>query len=379
MDRVLTLELTERVSAAVRLAPAAADYLLAGWSHAVSLTPTRHRHRYRLTPLGHVGVLPGPGIRLVIRPKIPLRNIFFMLDPTAPLPAFADASDPEPAGPLLDFLAGRLARRMTERVAAGLHRDYAERRDAGPFLRGRPDVPAQLREPPGGKIHGVFDDFTADVPCNRVPRATCERLLASPLLGDEARAALRRALAGFGGVESAGGPYPVRVPEGYRPLLDLCGLLDEALRPGEGGGVQAGPAFLLNLGRVFERYVAGGVLAAGGSAVRVQPGKTAGGPGGLSLRPDLLIEGESRTSVVADTKWKRGPVAPADAYQIIAYAVAFGAARAVLIYPGRRGGGRALDVGPVRVEVRQLDVAGTPETCRRSLRRLARRLCGRRE
>jgi 5-methylcytosine-specific restriction enzyme subunit McrC len=376
VDGVRTLELTERIPAIVRLPPAAADFLLAGWGHAVSLAPTRRRHRYRLTPLGHVGVLPAPGVRLVVRPKIPLRNVFFMLEPAAPLPASADATDPEPAGPLVDFLAGQLARRMAERAAAGLHRDYAERHDAGPFLRGRPDLPAQLREPPAGKLHGVFDDFTTDVPCNRVPCATCERLLPSPLLGGEARSALRRALAGFDGVESATGPYPARVPEAYRPLLELCQLLDEALRPGESAGTQGSPAFLLDLGRVFERYVAGGLVAAGRSVVRVQPTATAGGPGGLVLRPDLLIGGDGGQSVVADTKWKRGPVAPPDAYQVIAYATAFGARRAVLICPGQRDGLRAFDVGPVRLEVRLLDVAGTPGACRRSLRRLARRVTG---
>ncbi len=116
-SRERTVTLTERVPRLVRLPPAAADFLRAGWRHAVALTPTRRRHRYRLTPLGHVGVLPAPGVRLVIRPKIPLRNVFFMLDPAAPLPAAADATEPEPAGPLLEFLAGQLARQMAERHA----------------------------------------------------------------------------------------------------------------------------------------------------------------------------------------------------------------------------------------------------------------------
>jgi 5-methylcytosine-specific restriction enzyme subunit McrC len=376
VEGVRTLALTERVTATVRLSPAAADFLLSGWRHAVSVAPTRRRHRYRLTPLGHVGVLPGPGFRLVIRPKIPLRNVFLMLDPAAPLPAAADATDPGPAGAFLDFLAGQLARRMGERTAAGLHRAYAERHDTGPFLRGRLDLAAQMRDPSAARLHVVYDDFTTDVPCNRVPRATCERLLLVPWIGDATRAALRRALVGFEGVSSDTAASPPRTPEGYGPLLDLCKLLDDGLRPGESGGTQSGPAFLLDLGRVFERYVARGVVAVGGSAVRVQPTSTVGGPDGLVLRPDLVIEGEGGPSLVADTKWKRGPVAPADAYQLVTYAVALGARRAVLIYPGNQNGRRAFDVGPARLEVRQLNVAGTPGACRRSLRRLARGLTG---
>ena len=46
----------------------------------------------------------------------------------------------------LDFFAGQLACRMAQRVRAGLHRGYRERRESGPALRGRLDVAAQLRE-----------------------------------------------------------------------------------------------------------------------------------------------------------------------------------------------------------------------------------------
>jgi 5-methylcytosine-specific restriction enzyme subunit McrC len=369
-----TIVLTERVPVLVRLAPEAADFLLAGCRHAVALAPTRRRHCYRLTPLGHVGVLPAPGVRLVVRPKLPLRNVFFMLDPEADPPAADDASRQEPAGAVLGFLAGQLARRMVERAAAGLHRGYAEGCEAGPFLRGRIDVPAQLREPRAGQLHCIREEFTADVPCNRAPVATAERLLRSPLVGEEARATLRRALDGFPGVSPVPAPQGVAAPAEYRPLLDLCQLLDEAMRPGEVAGSAAGPAFLLDLGRVFERYVAAGVAAGGRAVVRVQPTISLGESDGLLLRPDLLIERDGRATVVADTKWKRTPASTRDVYQVIAYATALGAGRAVLVYPGRRGRRRGLDAGPIRLEMWTLDVCGTPAACRRSLRRLAARL-----
>jgi 5-methylcytosine-specific restriction enzyme subunit McrC len=165
-----------------------------------------------------------------------------------------------------------------------------------------------------------------------------------------------------------------RGPAAYRPLLELCGLLNEALRPGEVAGPAAGPAFLLDLGHVFERYVAAGVVAALGASVRVQPTETAGGPGGLLLRPDLLIDRDGKPAVVADTKWKRLPPAPDDAYQVVAYATAFGAGRAVLVYPGSRDRRRVVEVGSVRLEMRALDVGGPAAACRRSLRRLVRAL-----
>lgn len=367
---VRTLMLTERVPALVGLPPAAADYLLAEHRAAVRLTPTRRRHRYRLTPLGRVGVLPAPGVRLVIRPKIPLRNVFYLLDPAASLPAAEDdASTPEPAGAALDFLARQLSRLLTERADAGLHRGYVERADDGPFLHGRLDLPAQLRERRPHFLHCVHDDFTANVPCNQAPRATAEQLLRSPLVGDAARIALRQALRGYEGVTAIADVDVQYAPVEYRPLLDLCALLDDAQRPGAAVGDTAGPAFLLDLGRVFERYVAAGVAAVCGPAARVQPTVAVGG---LVLRPDLLIERDGMPTVVADTKWKRPRPAPADLYQVIAYAATFGAQRAVLIYPGSHDRLRRSVVGSLRLELRTLNVAGPAEACRRALKRLAR-------
>src|SRR5262249_13807231 len=148
---------------------------------------------------------------------------------------------------------------------------YAERGERGPFLHGRLDVAAQLRESGGRRdqLQCRYDDFTVDVPCNQVPKSTAELALRSPLLGDAARPALRRALAAWDAVGSVAlGPdhfaaaAPDRLTEPYRPLLDLCRLLADGLGPGEATGATPCPAFLLNLERVFEGYVTRGVVQA---------------------------------------------------------------------------------------------------------------------
>jgi 5-methylcytosine-specific restriction endonuclease McrBC regulatory subunit McrC len=299
-----------------------------------------------------------------------------MLDPAAPVPDAADCSAAEPAGPLLNFLAGQFASHLANRAAAGLHRGYAEAREVGPFLRGRLAVTAQVRERQPERLHSDRDDLTADIPCNQVLVATAERLLLSPLLDAPAQTALRRALAGYEGVRSVPAPGEWHAPAEYRVLLELRQLLEDALRPGERAGSVAGPAFLLDLGRVFERYVAAAVGVAL-SGVRVQPPLDAGGPEGLAIRPDLLIAQEGLPPIVADTKWKRLPATPADLYQVIAYAVALRAERAVLVYPGSRARERAFAVGSVGVEVRTVNVHGPAHHCRLSLGRLCRELAGR--
>jgi 5-methylcytosine-specific restriction enzyme subunit McrC len=393
---VRTLVFTERVPRVCHLAPADVAFLLTTHPNHLELAPTATRGRYQVTPLGHVGVIVAPACRLVIRPKVPLSNLLLLLDPAVPLPSASVAVTPAPAIHLFDLLAGQFAHRLAERVAAGLHRDYTERSNQGPFLHGRLDLTAQLREAPGRKdrLHSRHDDLSADVACNQVPRATAERLLASPLLGEDVRAALRQALPAFEGVR----PLPPaadaftavaldRLPEGYRPLFDLCRLLLEGLDPDERAGLTPAPAFLLDMERIFERYVTRGVLQAFADSKRhsvaVQPifmvSPSRPGRPDVAMRPDVLIDHDGRRMLVVDAKWKRLPKAAlvtADFYQMLAYATALGVPRAVLVYPGRHDRAWEYDFpgSPVRVTVRTLRVVGLGETCAVSLRRLGRAL-----
>src|SRR5207248_949769 len=126
------------------------------------------------------------------------------LDSANPPPVSDDRADTIPGTEALDFLAGRLAHLLAERAAAGLHRGYAERAERGAFLQGRLDVAAQVRD--GARKEALrcrFEEFTADVPCNRVPKTVAELVLRSPLAGERVRATVRQSLAGFDGVRAA--------------------------------------------------------------------------------------------------------------------------------------------------------------------------------
>jgi len=385
-----TWVLTERVGTECPVAPEDVDFLLAKHRRHLDLVPTGRRGWYRLTPTGHVGTIVAPGCRLVLRPKIPLRNLFHLLDPAGPLPTVEDHSTAVSGADLLDFLAGRLVHRMTERAAAGLQRGYVERSEAGPYLQGRLDIAAQVRHAgaAANRLHCRYEDLTTAIPCNQIPRATADLVLRSPLLGDNVRLALRQAQAAYAEVPPAAldeGAFAAagvdRLTEDYRPLLDLCRLLVDGLAPGEYSGRTAGPAFLLDLERVFERYVTAGVtqaltgqeaLTAAVQATYTVNRPVAGTPD-LPMRPDVTLHAATRPVLVLDAKWKRlarsGPE-PADLYQVLAYCTGLGVRRACLVYPGSRGPWQfTFARSPVRVEVRTLRVNGTREACGRSLQR----------
>lgn len=390
-----TVLLTERQPREVRLDPVDVAFLLEYHRRHLEVLPTARRDRYRLTALDCTGVLTAPTCRFIIRPKVPLVNIFAMLDPLADVHAGPDSIAPRRGTEALDFLAGQLARRMTERVAAGLHRAYRERREQGPVLHGRLDLPAQIREAPGRKdqLHSQYDDLSMDVACNQAAKATAESLLLSALLSAEVRAVLRQALAGFDAVPSVALSPPLwemiasaPIPAEYRPLLDLCRLLADSLTLGDAVGPMPAPSFLLDLERVFERHVTRGIVEAFSRSrthsVAVQITHTVTEPAldqqDVTMRPDLTIDREGRTVLVVDAKWKRwtGNAETSDLYQVLAYGTALAAEGVILVYPGKRWRCREYRFThtPLRLMVCTLRVGGTRDDCLRSVRRLARAL-----
>jgi hypothetical protein len=387
-DLPRTIRLVERRPRRVRLARRDIAFLLREHRTHLELLPTGRRGVYRVTARGFAGVIVAPTCRLLLRPKLPLRHLCYLLEPDADPPAVPDFSAADAGFDLLDLLAGHLARLLEERAAAGLHRAYVEEAAQGPALQGRLDVAAQVRAGPAGRdrFHVRRQEFTADNPCNRVPKATAEWLLATPMLAEPTRHRLRAALASFDTVAAepltpelfAAALADPRAGD-YRALLALCQLLADGRQPEARAGEIPAPAFLFNMDQVFERYLTRGLQRRLGDAVEVQrtvtPHPPAADRPALQMRPDLIVRGPAGR-VIVDAKWKRlrrSPLRPADVYQVLAYAAALGAARAVLVYPGRhdRVWHYPLDRGPA-LEVRTLRVIGEWPQLERSLGRLAR-------
>ena len=386
-----TLHLTEYRPREVRLRRADVDTILAHPRRPIDVLPARKPGRYRLTAQGFAGVLHTPNLRIVLRPKVPAANLYVLLDPDAPPELIADPAAAEPGTEALDFLARRLADEMRSRAAAGLRRGYVERSDQQPFLQGRLDVSAQSRESPAARtrFHTSREEFTPDLPVHRLTRGTAELVLGSPFVGPETRAALRAAVAGYAlvpaeSVERAAfdGPQIERLSPADRDLLDLCRLLVGGLRPAEGMGDLTNPGFLLDLERVFERYVERGLraeLPPGALEAQrefVYHAPVPAGQPALTGRPDFVVREGGRVACVLDAKWKAldGPPPAADVHQALAYSAGLGCKDVRLIYPGRRSQEWRYELtgSETVLTVHTLRVVGSREKCARSVRRMCR-------
>src|SRR5262249_51393267 len=160
---------------------------------------------------------------------------------------------------------------LEERAAAGLHRAYVERAVQGRTVQGRLDLPAQLRQPAVSKdtLHSRYEELSADLTCNQLPKATAELVLRSQLLSVSVRGALLYARRAFAEISSPpldansfAAVKLTRVTAVYRPLLQLCRLLVESFGPGVKGNAHEFPSFLIDMERVFEGYVTQTVSAA---------------------------------------------------------------------------------------------------------------------
>jgi hypothetical protein len=388
-----TLRLTEYRPREVRLHRADVDALLAHPRKPIEVVPIGRPGRYRLTAHGFAGVVHTPNLRVVLRPKIPAANLFLLLDPDAPPDTFPDRAAGEPGTEALDFLARRLAAEMRSRATAGLRRGYVERTDQQPFLHGRLEVAAQARETPAARtrFHTTRDEFSTDLAVHRIPKTTAEALLTSPGVGVEARAALRAAVAGYSEVLSADvGPSLFdalpsdRLSDADRPLIDLCRLLADGLQPGESAGDVHAPGFLIDLERVFERYVERGLRAAlppGSLHVQIEfvyHDPVPAGQPALTGRPDFVIRSGGRIQCVLDAKWKAldGPPPAADVHQVLAYAAGLSCRDVRLVYPGPRSRTWRYELteSETVLTVHCLRVVGRREACERSVRRLLGRI-----
>jgi 5-methylcytosine-specific restriction enzyme subunit McrC len=141
---------------------------------AVSFPTILTNNCYALRPSGYVGQLPISSDLLIrISPKIPIANIFGMLEYAYNLTSFKlfdDVVDVAVIEDLFERLASILARRVLGRVRKGLYSSYIADEGDLPFLRGRIAIAETAR----GMLRGAttlscqYEEHTADVEDNRI-------------------------------------------------------------------------------------------------------------------------------------------------------------------------------------------------------------------
>ena len=220
---------------------------------------------WELSPSSWVGVVRCDDLKVVIRPRIPMERVMFLvgyaLNPgdwkQAPLGLTPDAD-------ILEAIVPAFVLRTQEAVRRGLLHGYQSQEASLSALRGRIHIANQINARHGLPlpIEAVYDDFTSDIEENRLLKSAIYTLRRMPLLS----AALRREL---GALRPAFAPvslvsYPLgsapevhytRLNRHYRPAVELARLIvGNSILELSHGEVE-GASFLVDMNRVFETFL----------------------------------------------------------------------------------------------------------------------------
>ena len=351
-------------------------------SPAIDVRPTPgERGSYDLTPGSTVGVVRLPDLTIKIAPKVSVQKVIFLisyaLGHLRVLPAPVDVG----VADLAEAMVRLFHDRVHQATSRGLLQGYQTREEALQVVRGRIRIDEQLRRRFGlaVPIEVQYDEFTPDIPANQLLKAAVHRLARLPHRSPESPRLLGTMRAAFVNVTDV--DYRAsELPElpvnplnaHYQPALALARLILQATTFELAEGQVRAASFLIDMNTVFEDFVVialrealgltAGVFPQGAQGRRLHLDRAEDVP----LAPDISWWDGTRCAFVGDVKYKQASgddARSADLYQVLAYAVAAGLPRALLIYAASDDAdddaGAVYDlVNGIRVEQVVLDLRG---------------------
>jgi 5-methylcytosine-specific restriction enzyme subunit McrC len=318
-------------------------------SGVVTAVPSAYRPGVWLVgPAGKVGAAQIGNIEIRIKPKVEIARLLFLLGyaqhaaewqpDTIPFTETAD---------LVPVIAQALWRQTERAIHQGLLPGYILIEESSQVLRGRLREGEQLH-----RHHGLplpleirHDEFTTDIPENRILRTACERMLAVPRIDAESQRMLRRLLRDFSDVTpiSRGDPVPEWQPSRlnacYHVALRLAELVLRATSVEHESGGVAINGFLLDMPKLFEAFVTTALrealVATYGGRVEGQETNYLDEAAQVLLRPDIVWKVHGSAVAVIDAKYKAEKPAGypnADLYQLLAYCIVLGLPNGHLVY-----------------------------------------------
>jgi 5-methylcytosine-specific restriction enzyme subunit McrC len=362
------------------------------------VTPSLGRPgHYDLTPGSEVGALEFAGLHLVIRPKVDIDRILFLLAySSAPglwRPRDAWLSQREE---LLEAVVDCFVYLVGSIVRSGLFHGYQSREEALQGVRGRILMADQVRRRfgrfPPAEVR--YDEFTPDVAENQILRAALVRLGRLRIRSRDSRRNLRTLTDAFAEVSAVrfrpGGTPEMaytRLNERYRTAVELARRILDSTSFDLGSASVRARGFLVDMNRLFEDFVVTALREALGVGTESFPRGclrkrlSLDDRGLVRLEPDLSWWREGRCVFVGDVKYRRETAGDnrgrhSDLYQLLAYVVAADLPGGVLVYAAGE-----VEPGTHRVryldrtlEVHALDLSRAPEDLLAQAGLLARRI-----
>jgi 5-methylcytosine-specific restriction enzyme subunit McrC len=348
--------------------------------------------RWRLQTAGKVGSVRIGDLDVQVQPKMGISRLLFLLG-YAKNPNFL----PEDAPGVIEddlwpALAESLVRYSERALACGPIRGYVHVEATLPLVRGRILVADQIAARPGQSfpLEVRHDEFTVDVPENRVLRTALQIMSAVPRLPDGIPGRIARLDSRLREVRCLTGASPsatwslTRLNAHYGDALQIAEIVlrHQSAETGPGGLKVA--SFVIPVHRVFEDFVAV-ALRESFARFRVRVDDQVSGhlddQRTVRIRPDVVASLDGATNTVVDAKYKfqDNSGTNEDVFQIVSYCTALGTTTGCLVYAHgvKEAAWRSIRNSPIRVLQYPLDLTAQPTSILRSIAELVERLLAR--
>ena len=331
----------------------------------------------------------------MVRPKIPIDRVMFLIAYALdPKDWRTDAFGLQKADGVLEAIALAFARRTQRAIQRGLLQGYRREEDALSTVRGRIRFGDQIARRFGIPlpIEVAFDEFTEDIEENRLLKTAIHRLghtfIRSQQIRREVRS-LRPAFTtvGLGSYRRGAAPEVryTRLNEHYRPAVELARLIIENSSLELLHGKVAGASLLIDMNKVFERFLYVALREAlglperqwrQGAELTLDEGRRIGMQPDLSWWPVVSAKSGAGPIFVGDAKYKKLDTSGfrhTDIYQMLAYCTAADLPSGLLVYAAGEDtpGMYKIKHAGKTIEVASLDLGGAPEDILGEVRGLA--------
>jgi 5-methylcytosine-specific restriction enzyme subunit McrC len=276
------------------------------------------KYKWQLKSKGIVGNIPITlECHIVIRPKVPIANLFGMLEYAYELKInFPKGQiECESLEQVYERLANILAHKILERLP---------KIEKLAYIRGRIDIRQAVQKPWEVKLKCHYNEQTGDIEDNQILAWTLFIICRSGLCGESVSSTVRKAFHALQGFVTLTSFKPEAcIDRNYHRLNQDKG--DREMLP-----------FLINMASLYEQFVAEWLKANTPKGFLVKKQYTVTHDQHYCDRIDLLLcdVETGKVQYVLDTKYKAPDlVASSDRHQIVAYATAVNCKNAILIYP----------------------------------------------
>lgn len=347
---------------------------------------------YDLTPASKIGVIQLPHLAILIRPKIDIGRVLFLLSYAMDPKHWQDVGfDFQEKHSLVEAIAPGFLRQIRKAVHRGILKNYRLEETILPTVRGRLRLNEQIKRRYGNMppIEVAFNEFTEDIKENRLLKAALFSLARIRFRSTETQHQLWHLQAIFDAVASINYDprhlphiHYTRLNAHYRPAIDLAKRILRAFSYDLGPGDVPGITFLIDINDVFEEFV----LIALREALNLPDWKFPSACGrhslsldrarNINLVPDLSWWEDAVCLFVGDVKYKRvnaRGIKNPDLYQLLAYTVGAGLPTGLLIYAAGEGVPavhEVFDIGK-KLRVTSVDLSGEPEQILAEIRTIA--------